>query len=105
MSKPVDEISAVRQVLDELRTTGWKAVYLEYPCSSDLTEVWEFSPEQLLDEVTATDDVFVHVMHDEHKDAAWLLFVFGNDPDEVVADYTINLDDVMNPLAERWMEK
>lgn len=105
MSKPVDEISAVRQVLDELRTTVWKAVYLEYRHSCDLTEVWDFSPEQLLNEVMATYHVFVHVMHDEHKDAAWLLFVFGNDPEEVVADYTTNLNNVMDTLTERWMKK
>lgn len=105
MSKPVDEISAVRQVLDELRTTGWKAVYLEYRDTIDLTEVWDFSPEQLLNEVMATYHVFVHVKHEELKDAAWLLLVYGNDPEEVVADYTTNLDNVMNTLVERWMKK
>lgn len=105
MSMPKDDTSAVRQVLDELRATGWKAVYLEYRETSDLTEVWEFSPEELLNEVMATDSVFVHVHHNELKANAWAYIVLGNDPEEVVADYTMNLDDVMNTLVERWMKR
>lgn len=104
---PRDERSAVRQTLNALKAKGWAVSGLEY---SD-GEVWDTSEksiiamptEELLDEIFAVDDIFVHVTRVTRKyEKGWLYFVFGNSPEEVVCNSTTNVDDDLQELHQKW---
>lgn len=46
------------------------------------------------------DDAFLVV--EKGTERGWVRFVMGNDPDEVVCDYTIKLEGALAPMFERW---
>lgn len=52
--------------------------------------------------ITNLDDAFLHVIFPDGTTTGWLRFVLGNEPYEVICDYTTNLDDVVSTLTEGW---
>lgn len=101
---PRDDVSAVRQTLRTLRAKGWVVTKLEY---SD-GEFYDGSllgrrhyMNELLAEVMAVEDIFVHVQRGD--ESGWLYFVFGNDPEEVVCNSTTNVDDDLEDLYRKWV--
>lgn len=55
---------------------------------------------ELLMEVMAVDDIYVHVQRGSDK--GWLYFVFGNSPEEVVANSSLNVDQDLQDLHRKW---
>jgi len=96
MSVPGTDKAAVRQVIRALVAGGW-TLDMVYDGEEEIPTTTE---SQVMDAVFAVDMAHLHVhKNDLH---GWVWFVLGNDPDEVVADYTINLEKVMGPLWEHW---
>lgn len=97
---PRDERSAVRQTLAALGKAGWSTTGLEYSdgefCDEDVR-----NRADLEYEIFSVDDVFMHVKRND--ETAWVYFVFGNDPEEVVCNMSTNLEDTLNPLFAKWM--
>ena len=54
----------------------------------------------------STEEDFLHVRDGEGKKVGFLWLVYGNAPDELVADYTANplLDNIVNAL-DTWLGK
>ena len=50
----------------------------------------------------AVDSAWLRVTHPLQSKSGHVFFVLGNDPEEVICDYTINLDHVIGPLMESW---
>lgn len=96
---PRDERSAVRQVLIALGKAGWSATGLEYSdgefCDADVRDRGD-----LESEIFAVDNVFMHVKRGD--ETAWLYFVFGNDPEEVVCNSSLNVDQDLQDLYRKW---
>lgn len=56
-----------------------------------------------IEEVMSCDDGYFLVFRpDQTERVGWVYFVFGNSPEEVICDYTLNLEHVIGPLTENW---
>lgn len=51
--------------------------------------------------VTAVDEAYVYITSPGHQEG-WVRFVLGNDPEEVAADYTVNLGKFLEPIVRPW---
>jgi len=99
MSAPSTDQAGIRQTIRALRAAGY-----------ELTEVFDGEDRVLvqteadaLDAITAVEDAYLFVTHSaDPVPHTWVRFVLGNDPEEVVCDYTTNLEDVIGPLTESW---
>jgi hypothetical protein len=95
MSAPSSDRAAIRQVIRTLKAAGHV-----------LEEVWdgeEATPlaadareNDVIDVIMATDQATLNT------NDAWVTFVLGNEPFEVAADYSMNLEAVMDALLDRW---
>lgn len=56
-------------------------------------------PFEILDIVFNLDEVYLYT-----ETGAMIFLVFGNDPDELICDYSTSLDDIIDPLMT-WMER
>ena len=98
MSKPKSDKAAIRQTIRALK----KADY-ELDCVFD-GEDW-IKPKteaEAIEAITAVDAATLYVELPTDDIARWVYFVMGNDPEEVICDYTINLEHVIGPLMESW---
>ena len=103
---PRDDVSGVRQTLRALTRGGWKVTHLEYSDGDQEVIPNLCREDEMIELIMSTDDMFVHVRHvaaDEQADElAWVYFVFGNSPDEVICNHTLNLSTVLDPLLKKW---
>jgi len=99
MSTPSSDTAAIRQIIRALRAKGYV-----------LIAVWDgeervpvTTETEAIEAITAVDDATLTVAEGTPTGPkGWVLFVMGNDPEEVAADYTINLSHVLDPLTESW---
>jgi hypothetical protein len=92
MSAPSSDRAAIRQVIRALRGAN-----------HTLTRVWdgeEFVPvsneRDAVEAIMATDESTLYVGNE------WVMFILGNEPFEVAADYSMGLENVIEPLFDRW---
>jgi hypothetical protein len=92
----------IRRYLKALVDTGYE-IAVDYE-QEDLT--WHRDVQLGLEEVTAVDIATVYCREPGAKTTkGWLYFVQGNEPGEVLNDYTTNLEEVLAPVnayAEEW---
>lgn len=96
MSAPTTDRGGIQQTIRALRDAGW-----------ELDSVWDgeestpvTSYPQAVDDIMSVDQAHLYVKKDGAE--GWVFFVLGNDPDEVINDYTVNLSEVLDPLTESW---
>lgn len=97
MSTPKDDRAGITQIVRALDKAGWIPTRVDY---GDGEYVIAHGVPETVDEVVAVDDAFVIVQRGTRD--GWVRFVLGNDPDEVVCDYTVNLEDVIGPITKGW---
>lgn len=98
MTAPESDKAAIRQTIRALRAAGYglASVY-------DREEDTEVTTEtEALKLITDLDDAYLFVRRDGKR--SWVRFVMGNDPDEVIADHTVDLSPVLDPLTDKWFE-
>lgn len=98
MSAPSSDTAAIRQIIRALRAA-------DYPLDSvwDGEESVEVSTEaEAIEAITAVDQAHLYVKTPNRGILGWVFFVLGNDPEEVAADWTVNLSPVLDPLTESW---
>ena len=86
MPTPTTDAGGIRQTIRALVADGWTLDRVEFgedpePVRNE-TEAMEI--------ITDLDDAFLVVTKGE--ESGWVRFVMGNEPPEVVCDYTINLE-------------
>ena len=86
MSKPKSDKAAIRQTIRALKKAGYK--------KESMTLV--------IEAITAVDIAWLYVRNETDNKARWVYFVMGNDPKEVICDYTTNLEHVIGPLMDSW---
>ena len=98
MSAPSSDRGGVTQIIRGLRATG-----------HTLDRVWDggenvpvVNEKEALDAIFAVDEAYLHVRLPDSEREGWVRFVLGNDPEEVVCDYTVNLSDAIDPITDRW---
>jgi hypothetical protein len=97
MSAPTSDRSGIRQTVRALIAAGWLPLWVDYN-DGDVEKVTRET--ETVDAIMAVDDAFLVV--EKGTERGWVRFVMGNDPDEVVCDYTIKLEDALAPMFERW---
>lgn len=97
MSAPTTDRGGIQQTIRALKADGY-----------ELDSVWdgeESTPvkteTEALDIIMNLDQATMYVNKDG-ADAGYVFFVMGNDPDEVICDYTVNLESVIGPLTDGW---
>jgi hypothetical protein len=103
MSAPTSDSAGIRQTIRALKADGWELDFVfdgeeDIPVSNE---------REAIDAITAVDDAFLNVKRMSERypervnDTGWVRFVLGNEPDEVVCDYTTNLECV-DTLTRGW---
>lgn len=105
MSLPSTDRIAVSRVINAAVKGGWVLDYVndyeEHLPVANKTEA--------LNAVMAVDMAYLHVKRFERTKSGaldlqtgYVWFVLGNEPYEVAADYTINLEDALKGLFDEW---
>lgn len=97
MPTPTTDAAGIRQTIRALVADGW---------TLDRVEFGDPEPEPVYDDetkamaiITDLDDAFLVVTRGDQS--GWVRFVMGNEPYEVVCDYTVNLECVSR-LTSGW---
>lgn len=95
--KPSNDREAVTLILEGLVNAGHTIEYVND--GEDL-----YYTEDVAEAVQHVMDVdMAHVFLDlPDGGSGWVWFVLGNDPEEVAADYTVNLDPDLSSIVDPW---
>ena len=99
--KPTDDKTAITDILEGMVKKGWTIDYVDdeedtYHTSDVATAV---------SHVTDVDQASVYLSHKKRGiEEAWLWFVLGNDPEEVVCNYTVTLDPDLSSIVDPWWD-
>jgi hypothetical protein len=98
MSAPTTDMGTVQQVIRALRQGDWSPVAVD----NGEERVPVASEPQAIRAIFEVDMARLYFRHDDGR-TGWTLFVLGNgDPMDCMADYTLTLSDVLDPLIDRW---
>lgn len=102
MSAPSSDRAAIRQTLRALKAAGYSPVTVND--GEETIKVWGATEAEVIEALTATDQAWLYVTAaaGPRGKQSWVFFVLGNDPEEVINDYTVDLDPVIDPLYEKW---
>ena len=98
MSAPSSDRAAIRQTIRALKAAGYSPI--EVFDSEETIDVRGATEAEVIEALTATDESWLYV--EPTTSRSWLFFVLGNDPEEVINDYTMDLDPVIDPLFDKW---
>ena len=92
MSAPKTDRAAVEEVLAAMETAGWKVVEVEGEYCTN--------PADAIMQIIDFDECRVYFQREEH--VAGIMFVLDNSPEDVVCDYNVSLEPVIDPILDRW---
>jgi hypothetical protein len=99
---PRDDKDGVEQTWDAIVAAGFDVGVQD----GANEEFYGLTKERAVAEVMSCDEGFFIVMPKGETNQAlregYIYFVFGNAPEEVINDYTTNLDYIIDPLSKRW---
>jgi len=102
MSKPRSDKDGVEQTWDAITAAGWDVGVQD----GAREEFYGLTKEQAVAEVMSCDEGFFVALPkgstDQREREGYVYFVFGNAPEEVICDYTVTLDPIIEPLSKRW---
>lgn len=96
MSTPTTDRGGIQQTIRALVADGWQLDRVYDGGDEDQPVTTEPAA---IEAITAVDDAYLHVKRGD--ETGWVRFVLGNAPDEVVSDYTTNLEAV-DTLTRSW---
>lgn len=97
MPAPKDDRAGIRQTIKVLLDTGHTLLYVNNGGDDEVVK----TAAEALEECMAADEAYLHVQLPQGLSTGWVRFVLGNDPEEVVCDFTVNLD-VVDRLTTSW---
>lgn len=99
MNLPKTDREAVTILLTALADAGCK-----FKTVDDYDDIIPVdSVDAAVDAVMAGDNASVNVTTPQCEDG-WLYFVLGNDPEEVLCDYTQNMSQYVDPICDSWWD-
>lgn len=102
---PSTDRSAIKQIIAAITDAGWTLDRVDNGEEViDLTDpnLDADRDAEALEQITGTTDAVYLFVVGPSKAEGYVLFVLGNEPFEVAADYTENLNAVIEPLTDRW---
>lgn len=91
------EIANITEAITKLIGAGYKLVSVD---DGEEEYVTETVPEAV-EAVDSVDSATVY-FHTPDGQVGYIWFVLGNDPEEVAADWTVNLDPTMKTVSRSW---
>lgn len=99
MGAPSTDRSGVQRTWQALTDAGYSIVVQDGAGE----EFKGLDKSSAVNEVMSCDDGYFLVFAEgESQRVGWVWFVFGNSPEEVICDYTISLEHVIEPLTADW---
>lgn len=98
MSTPSSDRAAATQIIDAVLADGWNLLFVR----DGEEDVKVKTRNEALEAIFAVDMAHLFVYHRKTGKTGWIWFVLGNDPEEVVADHTVNLSDSIDPITDKW---
>lgn len=89
------EAGVMRQIIRACKAAGWTVTGVD---NGGGLLVRTATEAEAMDEATATGQA--HVLLERDGQRGWLFFVLGNCPEEVLNDYTTNLEDAVDPYLK-----
>jgi hypothetical protein len=96
MTAPKSDIEAIRATIHALLDAGWSIHHVD----DGEEEIATTDENEAIAALTAVDQSWLYVRRG--LVLGYVLFVLGNDPEEVVCDYTTNLDPIVDELTRTW---
>lgn len=98
MTAPESDSAAIRQIIRALLAAGYTLDGVH-----DGEEVVPVTNEkEAVEAITAVDVARLYLNDPKGGPLSHILFVLGNEPEEVAADYTVDLEPVLGPLTRSW---
>lgn len=95
---PSSDQAGIRQVIRALVAAGYTLVEV-FDGEENVPTTTESAA---IDAIMAVDDATLFVRTPDGSRNPWVRFVLGNDPEEVVCDYGMALDPILDPLTTGW---
>lgn len=95
--KPSNDREAITLILEGLQADGWVLTRV-----NDSEESYRLGNNITRAVGHVTDVDFAHVFMERGEETGWVWFVLGNDPEEVAADYSTNLDPTLSNIVDPW---
>ena len=101
--KPSNDREAISLIIDGLIERGCTPTVSRDGENEDLPYT---DKESALDWLTSCDEsvLFVDLPEGAERENSFLLFVLGNEPEEVVCDHGISLSPYIDPIIDPWWE-
>ena len=99
--KPSNDFEAVTIILNRMLAAGFTPVEVADDSWNTNERTPVSTPTEALEMVMAVDDAYVFFSTPDGG-RGYIWFVLGNDPEEVVCDYTINLDPTLASIIDPW---
>jgi hypothetical protein len=102
MTAPKDDRHGITQAVEALVAAGWQ---LEFAHNGE-EEIKTSVVKDAVDAIMEVDEGSIHFrsVYGPNEEYGYLFLVLGNAPDEVICDYTTNLEPVIGPLTDKWFE-
>jgi hypothetical protein len=98
MGAPKTDEAGIRQVIRALVASG----HTPFAVNDGEETIHVKNETEAIEAITAVDCAHLYVQLPDGKTNGWVFFVLGNDPEEVVCDYTTNLDPTVEALTAKW---
>lgn len=99
MTAPSSDSAAIRQIIRALKAAGYR---LDYVNNGEESVGIEYE-QDAIDAIMEVDMAWLYVSQPGFAaGGSYIFFVMGNSPEEVAADYTLDLEHVLEPLTDRW---
>lgn len=102
MGAPSSDKAGVRQTIRALRAADHVITAVEDGAGEVIPFGPDASEDDIIADVMSCDDGLLRVTLPDGLVTGHVYFVFGNDPEEVICDHTVNLSPVLDPLTEGW---
>lgn len=106
MGAPTTDRGGIQQTIRTLKAGGWDLDFV-FDGGADIPVTGE---QEAIDAIMSVDDAYLNVKVSSERyqgrvnETGWVRFVLGNEPYEVINDYTVNLSDAIDPMTDMWFE-
>jgi hypothetical protein len=101
--KPSNDREAVSLIIDGLIAKGVTINTARDGENEDMK--WNGDKKEFIDHLMSCDEGVMFVTLADQPDVnSFVYFVYGNDPEEVVCDHTVNLSPYVDPIVQPWWE-
>ena len=96
---PNDDKAAIKRIITGVLMKGHRMMCVDN--GEELLRVRTI--EDAVDEITSVDEARIY-FRTATGERAWIYFVLGNEPIEVAADWTVNINEAVTSIVDPWWD-